>query len=115
MPVVDTSCICFRQMTYHLSRGVKKFLGGFLATARFFLGVDGGATRCRARLRDGSGRELGHGVGPASNIYVDFDAAMRVVRETIEAVIAAGAARQEIALGLGLAGVSDEKEAQRVA
>src|SRR5260370_36091640 len=102
-------------MTYHLSRGVKKFLGGSLATARFFLGVDGGATRCRARLRDSSGRELGHGVGPAANIYVDFDAAMRVVRETVDSVIAAAAARQEIAVGLGLAGVSDEREAERVA
>src|SRR5258705_1693669 len=113
--MVDTSCICFRQMTYHLSRGVKKFLGGSLATARFFLGVDGGATRCRARLRDSSGRELGHSVGPAANIYIDFDAAMRVVRETIDSVIAAGAARQEIAVGLGLAGFSEDKEAERVA
>src|SRR5712675_463598 len=103
--MVDTSCICFRQMTYHLSSGVKKFLGGPLATARFFLGVDGGATRCRARLRDSSGRELGHSVGPASNIYVDFDAAMRVVRETIDSVIGADTARQEIVVGLGLAGV----------
>jgi len=85
-----------------------------LATARFFLGVDGGATRCRARLRDGSGRELGHGVGPASNIYVDFRAAMRVVSETIDAAIAAGAARQEIAIGLGLAGFSEDKDAERV-
>jgi glucosamine kinase len=86
-----------------------------LATARFFLGVDGGATRCRARLRDGAGRELGHCVGPASNIYVDFEAAMRVVRETIDSVIAAGAARQEIVVGLGLAGFSEDKEAERVA
>jgi glucosamine kinase len=86
-----------------------------LATARFFLGVDGGATRCRARLRDSSGRELGHSVGPASNIYIDFDAAMRVVRETINSVIAAVSARQEIAVGLGLAGFSEDKEAERVA
>ena len=86
-----------------------------MATARFFLGVDGGATRCRARLRDSSGRELGHSVGPASNIYIDFDAAMRVVRETINSVIAAGSARQEIAVGLGLAGFSEDKEAERVA
>ena len=85
-----------------------------MATARFFLGVDGGGTRCRARLRDWSGRELGHGVGPASNIYVDFDAAKPVVRATIDSVIA-DAARQEIAVGLGLAGVSDDKEAERVA
>jgi glucosamine kinase len=86
-----------------------------LAKAQFFLGVDGGATRCRARLRDLSGRELARGLGPASNIYLDFDEAMRVVRETIEAAIAAGAARQEIAVGLSLAGLSDEKEAERVA
>jgi glucosamine kinase len=86
-----------------------------LTTARFFLGVDGGATRCRARLRDSSGRELGHGLGPSANIYVDFDDAIRVVRETIESVIAAGVARQEIAVGLGLAGVSEDKEAERIA
>jgi glucosamine kinase len=86
-----------------------------LTTARFFLGVDGGATRCRARLRDSSGRELGHGAGAASNIHIDFDAALRVVRETIDAVIAAGAARQEIAVGLGLAGISEDREAERVA
>ena len=86
-----------------------------MTTARFFLGVDGGATRCRARLRDSSGRELGHGLGPAANIYIDFDDAMRVVRETIESVIASGVARQEIALGLGLAGVSEDQEAERVA
>ena len=86
-----------------------------MAAARFFLGVDGGATRCRARLRDSSGRELSHCVGPASNIYIDFDAAMRVVRETINSAIAAGAARQEIAVGLGLAGVSEDREAERVA
>jgi glucosamine kinase len=86
-----------------------------LATARLFLGVDGGATRCRARLRDSAGRELGHGVGPAANIYVDFPAAMRVVSETIESVIASGAARQDIAIGLGLAGFSEDKEAERVA
>src|SRR3977135_2397909 len=113
--MVDTSCICFRQMTYHLSSGIKKFLGGALAAAAVSRGVAGGAPRGRARLRDGSGRELGHSVGPASNIYVDFDAAMRVVRETINSVIAAGASKQEIAVGLGIAGFSEDKEAERVA
>jgi glucosamine kinase len=86
-----------------------------LATARFFLGVDGGATHCRARLRDASGRELGRGVGPASNIYVDFDGAMRVVRETIDVTIGAATARQEIAVGIGLAGLAEDEEAERIA
>jgi glucosamine kinase len=86
-----------------------------LATARFFLGVDGGATRCRARLRDASGRELGRSDGPASNIYVDFDAGVRVVRETIDAAIVADVARQEIAVGIGLAGLAEDEEAERIA
>jgi len=86
-----------------------------VVTAQFFLGVDGGATRCRARLRNSSGHELGHGVGPASNIYIDFEAAMRVVRETIDSVIAPGAAREAIAVGLSLAGLSENKDAERVA
>lgn len=86
-----------------------------MGTARFFLGVDGGATRCRVRLRDTSGRELGHSVGPASNIYVDFDAAVRVVRETINSVIGADTSRQEIAVGLGLAGFSEDKQVERIA
>jgi len=86
-----------------------------LAAARFFLGVDGGATRCRARLRDRSGRELGRGIGPASNIYVDFDGAVRVLRETIDAAIPAGTARQEIAVGIGLAGLAEDQEAERIA
>lgn len=86
-----------------------------MATAQFFLGVDGGATRCRARLRDSSGRELGRGIGPASNIYIDFEAAMRVVRETIDSAIVEDPARHKIAVGLSLAGLSDAKEAQRVA
>jgi len=85
-----------------------------LATVQFFLGVDGGGTRCRARLRDSSGREIGRGIGPASNIYLDFDEAMRVVRDTIEAAIGAGPARREIAVGLSLAGLSGDNEAQRV-
>lgn len=85
-----------------------------MATVQFFLGVDGGGTRCRARLRDSSGREIGRGIGPASNIYLDFEEAMRVVRETIEAAIGAGPARREIAVGLSLAGLSGDNEAQRV-
>ena len=86
-----------------------------MATVQFFLGVDGGATRCRARLRDSSGRELGHALGPASNIYLDFEEAMGVVRETIRAAIGAGPTQRDIAVGLSLAGLSAEAEAQRVA
>jgi len=87
-----------------------------LAAARFFPAWTAAATHCRARLRDSSGRELRHCVGAASNIYIDFDAAMRVVRETINSAIAAGPGEaRDRGRGLGLAGVSEDMEAERVA
>jgi glucosamine kinase len=88
------------------------------AEPRFFLGVDGGATRCRARLRDRVGAILAEIEGPAANIYVDFDSAIANARTQIEAALAkagvVGADRERVALGLGLAGVSSADEARRV-
>jgi glucosamine kinase len=88
------------------------------AGARFFLGVDGGATRCRARLRDAGGASLAEVEGPAANIYVDFDGAIAAARAQIEAACAeaglAAADRARLALGLGLAGLSSADDAARV-
>jgi len=88
------------------------------ANPRYFLGVDGGATRCRARLRDASGALLAEAEGPAANIYVDFDGAIATARALIDAVCAkAGLAaedRARLSLGLGLAGLSSGDDAKRV-
>lgn len=88
------------------------------ASTHFFLGVDGGATRCRVRLRDASGAVLGQAAGPAANIYVDYDSALAVVRRAIaDALDQAGlrfADSRRIALGLGLAGLSTGAEAARI-
>ena len=48
-----------------------------------FIGVDGGATRCRARLRDPAGVGLSEAIGDAANIHVDFAAAVEVMRGLI--------------------------------
>lgn len=80
-----------------------------------FLGVDGGATRCRTRLRDVEGRILAETEGPAANVYVDFEGAMQVVRDyAARALAQAGARPAETAIGLGLAGLSDSADAARV-
>jgi glucosamine kinase len=83
-----------------------------------FLGVDAGATRCRARLRAVSGELLSEVEGPAANIYVDFDRALAVVRSvTADALAKAGmvaADANRVSLGLGVAGLSSEEEAQKV-
>ena len=95
------------------------FTDSGVSTAQFFIGVDGGATRCRARLRAASGRALAEDTGPAANIYVDFDAGLGVMRELVATVIAkaglGAASRGEMALGVGLAGLSSAQDAGRVA
>ena len=84
----------------------------------FFLGVDGGATRCRARLRDRRGAMLAQTVGPAANIYVDYPGALAVTRAAIAAALAqAGLGASDtsrVAIGLGLAGLSTGAEAARI-
>ena len=78
--------------------GATRERGGLQGNARFYLGVDGGATRCRARLRDATGALIGEVEGAAANVYVDFDAAER----------------PRLALGLGFAGLSSPDDARRV-
>ncbi len=84
-----------------------------------FLGVDGGATRCRARLRDGDGRALAEANGAAANIHVDFAAAVAAMRVVVdEALGKAGLGdgdRGRIAIGLGLAGFKQGSDQTRVA
>ena len=40
-----------------------------------FIGVDGGASCCRARIRDMQGNLLGEGYGGPANIHFDLDLA----------------------------------------
>jgi glucosamine kinase len=85
--------------------------------ALLYIGVDGGATRCRARLRDAEGKALAEASGAAANIHVDFAAAVAVMRGLIDEVLGkAGvtAERTRIAIGFGLAGFSDASDEARV-
>ncbi len=50
---------------------------------RWYVGVDGGATRCRARLRDAVGAVLAEAEGDAANIHVDFASAVSVMRSVV--------------------------------
>jgi glucosamine kinase len=84
----------------------------------YFLGIDGGATRCRARLRDAAGALLAETAGPAANIYVDYPGAVAVARSLIAQTLdKAGLGRGaglRVALGVGLAGLSTGAEASRI-
>src|SRR5574337_851192 len=83
-----------------------------------FIGVDGGATRTRARLRDSKGARLAEAAGAASNIHVDFAAAIAAMRAVVLDVLGkaglSAAGQGRVALGFGLAGLARESDAERV-
>jgi len=56
--------------------------------AAYFLGIDGGGTNCRARLRDAAGRKLGEATGGPSNIFTDPVEAIATVAKVSEAAFA---------------------------
>lgn len=83
------------------------------------LGVDAGATRCRARLRDHRGAVRAEAEGPAANTYVNFERAVEVAREVIAETLRRARLTAKhtsrIQLGLGVAGVGSAEEAERFA
>ena len=81
----------------------------------FFLGIDGGGSRCRARIRDASGTLLAEATGGASNIYQDFRGALATIMDTSRAAAqAAGVTTQQLHAGLGIAGIVTSVGAEKI-
>jgi glucosamine kinase len=88
-----------------------------------FLGVDGGGSKCRARLRDGAGRgaglgrTLGEGLGGPANVWRDPVGAMRSILEAAHgAALSAGMPDSVLArahVGCGLAGAGQPSAVAR--
>jgi glucosamine kinase len=84
-----------------------------LEDLRTFMGVDGGGTKCRTRLRSEAGELLSEAEGGLANLYQDLGVAITTILATIEAaldqagVTEAGCAKVHI--GLGLAGAVTEE------
>jgi glucosamine kinase len=83
-----------------------------------YLGIDGGATHCRARIRDAGNRLLGEASAGPANSRLGIASAMREVAAAARiAAAAAGLGESDLArlhAGLGLAGVTGEREAALV-
>ena len=90
-----------------------------MTIAPLFLGVDGGATRSRARLRDAEGRALAEANGAAANIHVDFAAAVAAMRAVVDEALGEAKLgdvdRGAISIGFGLAGFKQGSDQTRVA
>jgi glucosamine kinase len=82
-----------------------------------FLGLDGGGTKCRARLRDAQGALLGEGSGGRANVRLDPDLVWNsVLTATREALSAAKLGEQDLAqvhAGMGAAGAGQESSLER--
>jgi glucosamine kinase len=73
---------------------------------KIFLGIDGGGSKCRARIRDSQGALLGEALGGSSNIYQDFDGAIaNIISAATQAAKVAAVAVSELHAGLGIAGI----------
>jgi glucosamine kinase len=80
-----------------------------------FLGIDGGGSKCRARIRDQSGLLIGEAVAGGSNVYQDFDGAMaNIIAAAQDAARHGGVALQNLHAGLGLAGIVTSVGGERV-
>jgi glucosamine kinase len=77
-----------------------------------FIGIDGGGTHCRARIRDGAGRLRGEGTGGPANLRLGPEVAMAsIVAAAKAAAVAGGLLDSDLArasVGLGMAGAIDE-------
>lgn len=84
----------------------------------FFIGVDGGATSCRARIRDIDGKVLGEGTGGPANIHSNLPLATESIRQaTAAALRSAGLAAPSLQgahAGLGLAGAGLKNACDRL-
>jgi glucosamine kinase len=73
-----------------------------------FVGVDGGGTKCRIRIREADGSLLTEAQGGLANLYSDQETALATILATIAEAMAKAKLRQEdrpnMHVGLGLAG-----------
>jgi glucosamine kinase len=85
---------------------------------QFFIGIDGGASSCRARLRDREGNLLGEGLSGPANIHLDLDLAKDSIRAASRAAIRAAGLDERVLhrahAGLGLAGAGLKSACDRL-
>lgn len=84
----------------------------------YTIGVDGGGSHCRGRIRDQNGNLIAEQRAGPANIHINFSDSLRTVRSLINSLIEksgnSSIRRTQIALGLGLAGIIASGDAVRV-
>jgi glucosamine kinase len=84
---------------------------------QLFIGVDGGGSKSRARVRDAKGRALGEGTAGPGNARLGLPAFEEVMKACRQALTAAGVGEADygkVEAGFGLAGTAQEVHRQSV-
>lgn len=79
-------------------------------TPKFFLGIDGGGTKCKARLENQQGELLGEVITGPANAARDLTGTIDSIEEACNSLLSLGSnphlRRENIHAGIGLAGVN---------
>ena len=92
------------------------FLNRSNPTASLFVGVDGGGTKCRVRVRDAKGTFLAETEGGPANIRLGLNLVWANILGALEAaLVQAGEPSnwERISIGVGLAGIADASDVAR--
>lgn len=80
------------------------------SSTQYYLGIDGGGTKCKAVLTDSKLNVLGVGLAGAGNVFYGLEAALREIIKAAQAAINAAnipnLSLNDTTAGLGLAGVN---------
>jgi len=86
---------------------------------RLLVGIDGGGTKCRARITDMEGTVLGEGQGGPANTRLGLDVAFGSIVAAVDIALASAGLdlerKRDVHAGLGLAGLSLRREQEMVA
>lgn len=84
----------------------------------YFLGIDGGGTKCRARLTDASGHIIGRGLSGPANARIGVSRVFAAIRDACNQAIKQAKlddhAIASIQAGIGVAGISREGAHQKL-
>lgn len=85
----------------------------------YTIGIDGGGTRCRGKIRDRNGNLIAEEGTGSANVHINFSESLKKVRSLIDILIEKSGNlsvdRKQIALGIGLAGILASGDEERVA
>lgn len=85
----------------------------------YTIGIDGGGTRCRGKIRDRNGNLIAEDGAGSANVHLNFYESLKTVRSLIDVLIEKSdnlsVDRKQIALGIGLAGILASGDEERVA